>query len=224
MTFATFYDRLFDGVDADLVRRLEATSVIRKLDAHSYLFSQYSQAKGIYVLESGVIMIERSSAAGRRQILGFSYPGDYVGMTHHDCYEYSVQSLTDAEVREFPIQQFTQASDESPELKANVNKIGGTVFSHTIDQVFALGQKRAHERVCYLFDEIRRRGVGPDENTVDLPMRRQDIADYLGLTMETVSRAIRRLKNDGIIEIESNQRVRLLEPETVAELGSASGN
>ena len=224
MALAAFYDRLFDGVDDALVQRLEAASIVRKLAPHSYLFSQYSEARGIYVLEDGVIMIERSSAAGRRQILGFSYPGDYVGLTHHDCYEYSVQSLTDAEVREFPIRQFTIASDESPELKANVNKIGGTVFSHTIDQVFALGQKRAHERVCYLLDEIRRRGIGPDETTVDLPMRRQDIADYLGLTMETVSRAIRRLKNDGIIEIESNQRVRLLDVDTVAELGSASGN
>ena len=224
MGLAVFYDRLFDGVDPALVDRLEAASVVRKLAPHSYLFSQYSTAKGIYVLESGVIMIERSSAAGRRQILGFSYPGDYVGLTHHDCYEYSVQSLTDSEVREFPIQQFMQASEESAELKANVNKIGGSVFSHTIDQIFALGQKRAHERVCYLFDEIRRRGIGPDETTIDLPMRRQDIADYLGLTMETVSRAIRRLKSDGLIDIEGNQTVRLLDVEKITEIGSASGN
>ena len=223
MALESFYDRLFEGVDESLVRRLETLSMVRRLTPHSYLFSQYSKARGIYVLESGVIMIERSSAAGRRQILGFSYPGDYVGIVHHDCYEYSVQSLTDASVREFPIQQFMLACDNSPELKENVGKIGGAVFSHTIDQVFALGQKRAHERVCYLLDELRRRGIGPDDVTIDLPMRRQDIADYLGLTMETVSRTIRRLKTDGIIDIDSNQRVRLLDIDAIADLGSASG-
>jgi CRP/FNR family transcriptional regulator len=89
--------------------------------------------------------------------------------------------------------------------------------------VFALGQKKAHERVCYLLDEIRNRKVGPDDTTVELPMTRQDIADYLGLTMETVSRAMRKLKNDGIIAIEGNQTVRLLDPDEVAKQGSVSG-
>ena len=58
---------------------------------------------------------------------------------------------------------------------------------------------------------------------VELPMTRQDIADYLGLTMETVSRAMRKLKSDGIIDIEGNNRVRLVQPELVAEMGSVTG-
>ena len=147
MALADFYDRLVSGVDEDTVARLEQCSSLRVLDPHAYLFDQYSQARGAYVLEEGVIMIERSSAAGRRQILGFSYPGDFVGLTHDDYFEYSVQSLTRATVREFPLAEFTRLSDASPELKANINRIGGSVFSHAIDQVFALGQKKAHERV-----------------------------------------------------------------------------
>jgi CRP/FNR family transcriptional regulator len=224
MALADYYQRLFAGVDDAIVAELEQASVLRPLEPHAYLFDQYSEARGVYVLEEGVIMIERSSAAGRRQILGFSYPGDFVGLTHNDFFEYSVQSLAHSKVREFPIAEFARLSDVSPELKANVNRIGGGVFSHAIDQVFALGQKKAHERVCYLLCEIRGRGVGPDENTVELPMTRQDIADYLGLTMETVSRAIRRLRNDGLIDIESSQTVRLIEPDKVLALGSVTGN
>ena len=224
MALADYYSRLFEQVDADVVADLEGASIIRTLEPHTYLFDQYSEARGVYVLEEGVIMIERSSAAGRRQILGFSYPGDFVGLTHNDFFEYSVQSLTQARVREFPIAVFSRYSDRSPELKTNINRIGGGVFSHAIDQVFALGQKRAHERVCYLLQEIKNRGVGPDENTIELPMTRQDIADYLGLTMETVSRAIRRLRNDGIIEIESSQTVKLKNPDEIARLGSVSGD
>ncbi|MCH9695371.1 MAG: helix-turn-helix domain-containing protein [Gammaproteobacteria bacterium] len=224
MALAKYYNRLIAGVDSETVRKLEQASVLRTLEPHSYLFDQYSEARGVYVLEKGVIMIERSSAAGRRQILGFSYPGDFVGLTHNDFFEYSVQSLTQATVREFSMREFMRFSDASPALKSNVNRIGGGVFSHAIDQVFALGQKKAHERVCYLLQEIRNRDVGPDEHTVELPMTRQDIADYLGLTMETVSRAIRRLRNDGIIEIESSQTIKLVEPEVVSRLGSVTGD
>lgn len=160
MAFAEYYNRLFVDVDESIVAELEAASMLRDLDPHSYLFDQYSEARGVYVLEKGVIMIERSSASGRRQILGFSYPGDFIGLTHNDSFEYSVQSLTHAAVREFPMRKFMQLSDTSPALKANVNKIGGSVFAHAIDQVFALGQKKAHERVCFLLMEIKNRGVG----------------------------------------------------------------
>ena len=224
MALADFYDRLFAGVDEAIVDELERLSVVRRLRPHAYLFDQYSQARGVYVLEAGVIMIERSSAAGRRQILGFSYPGDFIGLRHNDFFEYSVQGLSDAEVREFPLADFNRMAELSPQLKENVDRVGGSVFSHTIDQVFALGQKKAHERVCYLLQEISNRGVCAEHGVVELPMTRQDIADYLGLTMETVSRAIRRLRTDGIIDIEGNHRVRLLQPDVVSQLGSVTGD
>ena len=224
MAFADFYRRLFEGVDEAIVAELERVSVRRSLDPHCHLFEQYSEARGVYVLEQGVIMVERSSAAGRRQILGFSYPGDFVGLTRNGAFEYSVQSLTRAVVREFPIAAFRRLSDASPELKANVNRIGGGVFAHALDQVFALGQKRAHERVCFLLAEIRRRGVGPDRDTVELAMTRQEIADYLGLSTETVSRAMRRLSDDGVIDIRNPQTVILLRPDIVLRLGSVNGD
>jgi len=223
MALGQFYDRLVSGVDDEIVAQLEQSSSLCDLEPHAYLFDQYSEARGAYVLEQGVIMIERSSASGRRQILGFSYPGDFVGLTHNDYFEYSVQSLTHATLREFPLAEFNQLADRSAELKANINRIGGSVFSHAIDHVFALGQKKAHERVCYLLQEIRNRKIGPDDKTVELPMTRQDIADYLGLTMETVSRAMRKLKNQGIISIESNQTICFLDANEVERLGSVSG-
>lgn len=223
MTFAPYYKRLLTGVDEDTVMRLEATSQVRVLDPHTYLFDQYSTARGVYVLEEGVIIIERSSAAGRRQILGFSYPGDFIGLIRENYFEYSVQSLTKSRIREFPLSEFQRSEETSEALKGNVFRIGGALFSHALDQVIALGQKKAHERVCYLLQEIHNRGVSEDPACVELPMTRQDMADYLGLTMETVSRAIRRLKKDGVIEIERKDRIRLRKPEVIRELGSVSG-
>jgi len=224
MAFARFYNRLIDGVEDTIVTQLEAASIVRTLSPHSYLFDQYSEARGVYVLEEGVIMIERSSAAGRRQILGFSYPGDFIGLTRENHFEYSVQSLTEAAIREFPMTEFNRLMELSLALKSNVNRVGGSVFSHALDQVFALGQKKAHERVCYLLQEIHNRGVADESDCVDLPMTRQDIADYLGLTMETVSRAMRRLKKDGVIDIEGYDHVRLLRPDVIADFGSVSGD
>jgi len=221
MALAKYYGRLFEGVDRGIVDQLEALSSLRELAPHSYLFNQYSEARGVFVLEQGVIMIERSSAAGRRQIIAFSYPGDFVGLSHNDYFEYSVESLTHATIREFPRREFLALSDRSPQLKSNMSAIGGSVFSHALDQLFALGQKKAHERVCFLLQEIRDRHVGPSDRTVQLLMTRQDIADYLGLTMETVSRAFMKLKKEGTIAIENNHTIHILNADYVEEMACA---
>ncbi len=216
--------RLFAGVDERIVAWLKCSSVLHRVRAHKFVFDQYSRARAIYVVEKGVVMVERSAPCGQRQVFGFSYPGDFIGLSPNDGhFEYSLQSLSEAEVREFPIYRLSRCAGESEALEINMRRIRGSISSHAIDLMVALGQKKAHERVCYLLQEIRERGVGPSETVVDLPMSRQDMADYLGLTIETVSRAIRRLRDDGVIEIEGSYRVHLLKPDVVHSAGRVSG-
>ena len=204
---------------------LKRCSILRRVRAQNYVFDQYSPAKSIYVVERGVVMVERSASSGNRQVFGFSFPGDCIGLSPNDGhFEYSLRSLSDAELREFSISRLARCASESAALETNMRRIRGSISSHAIDLMFALGRKKAHERVCYLLQEIYGRGVGPSETVIDLPMSRQDMADYLGLTIETVSRAIRRLRDEGVIEVESGyRRVRLLRPESVQSLGGVSG-
>lgn len=216
--------RLFEGVDARTVAWLKRCSELRRVRAQKYVFDQYSRARSVYVVERGVVMVERSTPAGQRQVFGFSYPGDCIGLSPKDGrFEYSLRSLSEAELREFSISRLTRCASESAVLENNMRRIRGSISSHAINLMFALGQKKAHERVCYLLQEIRERGVGPCDTVIDLPMSRQDMADYLGLTIETVSRAIRRLRDDDVIEVESSYRLRLLKPDTVRSLGAVSG-
>ncbi len=217
--------RLFEGVDPRTVAWLRRCSGLRRVRALNYVFDQYSPAKSIYVVEKGVVMVERSTPAGQRQVFGFSWPGDCIGLSPNEGrFEYSLRSLSEAELREFSISRLARCASESPALETNMRRIRGSISSHAINLMFALGRKKAHERVCYLLQEIRERCVGPDDTVIDLPMSRQDMADYLGLTVETVSRAIRSLRDDGVIEVESSyRRLYLLKPDAVQSLGGVSG-
>ncbi len=87
--------------------------------------------------------------------------------------------------------------------------------------MFALGQKKAHERVCFLLQQLSDRQPPQQRHLIELVMTRQDIADYLGLTIETVSRAFSKLKKDGVIEVYSAHTVELLDTATLQAMALA---
>ncbi|GMG86296.1 Crp/Fnr family transcriptional regulator [Biformimicrobium ophioploci] len=215
-----FHSKLFRGLGNDELALLAGICQRRRLPTGEQLFRQYSPAQHVYVVVSGTLMIERLSRSGRRQVIAFAYPGDYIGFTNTDDYEYSVVCLREAELQTFPRRDFLQLVDRFPTLKTNARQIGGNVLAQTLDQLFALGQKKAHERLCFLLAQIGRRQCGTQTTDIELIMSRQDIADYLGLTIETVSRAFARLKTMGIIEIISAHRIHVLDRSVLEELAS----
>ena len=166
-------------------------------------------------------MVERSSPSGRRQILAFIFPGNFVGFTHNDFFEYSVQSLTPVRLAEYSRHDFIALTEDIPRLKKNIDTITSNVMLRLFDQLFALGQKKAHERVCFLLQQLKER-YGGNALNFDLVMTRQDIADHLGLTLETVSRAFTRLQKEGVIKISSAHQVEILQPDILFELAFAS--
>lgn len=175
----------------------------------------------MYMLEEGLLMMERSSSIGRRQVMAFMQPGNFIGITHNEHYEFTVSALTPAKVRVLPIKPFIELQDEIPQLKENVRRIGGNILAHTLDQVFALGQKKAHERLCFLLKQLSDRLPQQRQHLIELAMTRQDIADYLGLTIETVSRAFAKLKREKIIDIYSAHTVEILDMDTIETLALA---
>lgn len=210
----TIYSGLKDSERA----RVDALASLKSLQANAYLLHQHSEARHIYMLEEGVLIMERTSASGRRQVMAFIYPGNFIGIAQNEFYEFSVKALTSARLQEIPAKAFITLQDEMPQLKENVRRIGGNILAHTLDQVFALGQKKAHERICFLLQQLLDRKSGNDAGMIDLVMTRQDIADYLGLTIETVSRAFSKLKREGIINIHSAHTVEILRPDEVREM------
>ncbi|GAB3096463.1 hypothetical protein GCM10027217_11560 [Pseudomaricurvus hydrocarbonicus] len=154
-------------------------------------------------------------------MIGFSFPGDLIGITSNQEFEYSVIALKESHLQVFPHREFLDIIDNNSNFKSRVRVTGCNILAHTLDQLFALGQKKAHERLCFLLQQISLRQPGSNPDVIDLIMNRQDIADYLGLTIETVSRAFTKLKNSNIIHIESAHKVRVIDRLILEELASA---
>jgi CRP/FNR family transcriptional regulator len=212
---------IYSGLTDKEVAQLDALVSYKNLGTGDYLFHQHTQARSVYMLEEGMLMMERSSSTGRRQVMAFMHPGNFIGITHKEHYEFTVSALTPATIRDIPLKPFITLQDNVPRLKDNVRSIGGNILAHTLDQVFALGQKKAHERLCFLLKQLSDRLPRQTSHMLELVMTRQDIADYLGLTIETVSRAFGKLKREGIIDIYSAHTVEILDVTTVEELALA---
>ena len=212
---------IYTDLSAAEAARLDALVTCKSLLTGDYLFHQHTPGRSVYMLEEGILMMERSSSTGRRQVMAFMQPGNFIGITHNEHYEFTVSALNPAKVRELPIKPFMVLQDEIPQLKENVRRIGGNILAHTLDQVFALGQKKAHERVCFLLKQLSDKLPRQRQHLIELVMTRQDIADYLGLTIETVSRAFGKLKREEIIDIYSAHTVEILDVGTLEELALA---
>ena len=212
---------IYSGLSDEDIAALDALVSYSSLDTGDYLFHQHTQARYVYMLEEGMLMMERSSSTGRRQVMAFTHPGNFIGITHNEHYEFTVSALAPSRIREIPIKPFIALQDDLPQLKENVRRIGGNILAHTLDQVFALGQKKAHERVCFMIKQLSDRMPKQRKHLIDLVMTRQDIADYLGLTIETVSRAFGKLKREGIIDIYSAHTVEILDMPALEELALA---
>jgi CRP/FNR family transcriptional regulator len=206
--------------DAEL-KQLKAIAKQLTLEEGEYLFHQHSEAKHVYNVTSGALIFERTSAEGNRQVLAFVFPGNYIGITNSDFFEYNVRSLTPVTLCEFPLRKFMALADQLPKLKKSMETIRDNVLARALDQIFTLGQKKAHERVCFLIMQLFERQQQEKNSTLELVMQRQDIANYLGLTTETVSRAFTKLKTDGLLEVNGNS-IKIVDIETVERLARAN--
>lgn len=212
---------IYSGLSADERARLDSLVTRRRVEAGAYLFHQHTPARSVHMLEEGMMMMERSSSTGRRQVMAFMHPGNLIGINYREHYEFTVSALRPSLVRDIPLKPFIALQDEVPQLKDNVRSISGNILAHTLDQVFALGQKKAHERVCFLLKQLSSWQPSASAHRLELAMTRQDIADYLGLTIETVSRAFGKLKREGIIDIHSAHTIEILDRATMNELALA---
>ncbi|WP_187276567.1 Crp/Fnr family transcriptional regulator [Parahaliea maris] len=209
---------LYKGLSDAELRDLADIAKLRIRSEQQYLFTQHTTADQVFNLVTGTALVERMSSSGRRQVLAFLFPGDFVGLSNSDLREYAVKTLTEVTAYEFNQQKLRSLTETSPQLKENMKDISANVLAHALDQVFILGQKKADERICFLVMMFLQRMPGATLEHIDLPMTRQDIADYLGLTVETVSRSLAKLKRENIISTPSRHGLRVEDYDEVRRL------
>lgn len=171
------------------------------------LYEEGTPCKYGYTINSGVLMLERLSMDGRRQVLAFVYPGDFIGIEVSGRHLVSAVALKDATMTCFPLREIDLLARERQSIDQALKQVTNRILAYALDQICVLGRMDARQRLMFLFVHLMHRQSLSEPVDIDLPMTRQDIADFLGLTMETISRTLSRLKSEGIISQSTSHSV-----------------
>jgi CRP/FNR family transcriptional regulator, nitrogen fixation regulation protein len=167
------------------------------------IYSAGAPADYVYRIKKGAVRTYKWLDDGRRQIDAFHLEGDIFGLTSEDRHRFSAETIVETTVWLIKRQNFELADVDGALLQY---LLGSTAQSlnHAEDHLLLLGRKSAIEKVAAFLLEMDQRLA--NTGTISLPMTRRDIADYLGLTLETVSRALSKLKKAGAISFAGNQQ------------------
>lgn len=192
--------------EAYVPRRFDAercTSGLVRYGAGQTIFSQGDRPDAVHVVDSGLVALSLRHEDGRRHIIFLAGPGDIL------CAPFSARAPADAEV--LTASQVRHISSRAMEhdagLGARINDQLQRQYERTLKHVFVLGQREAGQRVSWFLASC-----AAGHSKFMLPLSRQDMADYLGLTIETVSREFTRLKRMGVIGYERHGAVSVLKP------------
>ena len=174
----------------------------------------------IYSITSGSLKCFKLLPDGRRQVTGFMFPGDFLGLTKSDSYINSVEAVTHATLCRMSRKDLNKYADTISNLDRRLHEMASEALADVQDQILMLGRKTSEERVAtFLLSLSRRAGErGGPTNPVEIPMSRDDIGDFLGLTTETVSRTFSRLRKRELIGQDKERRTEILDFDTLREI------
>lgn len=182
------------------------------------VYAEGEPAGNVYKVVSGVVRISKLLPDGRRQISAFHTAGDMFGFETDDLHHASAEAVTPVKVVAYKWQTLLQAGTQSASLVRDLLNLTMIGLRRTQEHLLLLGRKNALERVAAFLLEMA--GRGKPGSVLELAMPRHDIADYLGLTLETVSRMFAELKSLGAIKLDGARRVHLVDEERLAAMGS----
>ena len=195
---------------------------LRGVEAKELLFAEGDPLSYVYRVETGAVALYRVLADGRRQVMGFAYPGDIVGLGIDDEYGMNAQAVKPTRVRCLSLASLRQAATTDPALGLKLYEAMARELAATRDLMLTTGQRSAMERVAGFLMALSKRNQrnGQDPSNFELPMTRTDIGDFLSLTIETVSRTFTKLKSMRLIELPQSNCVKLVNVNALEELAA----
>jgi CRP/FNR family nitrogen fixation transcriptional regulator len=169
------------------------------------IFGEGEAADYVYQVISGSVRTYRILRDGRRQIDEFHFAGDYFGIEAGDLHRVTAEAMTDTSVRMVRRGTLSELAGQRGDVARAIFRLTVEGLQRSQDHVLMLGRKSACERVAGLLVDLAERTGAKKE--LDVPMSRQDMADYLGLTIETVSRTLTQLQADGVIAIPTTRHI-----------------
>ncbi|MFV0281021.1 MAG: Crp/Fnr family transcriptional regulator [Rhodoblastus sp.] len=184
-------------------------------------FAQGDAASRIFCLAEGVMCIYKLLPDGRRQVTGFALPGDFFELTRQDVHTQTAEAITPASVCACPRSQFRRLMEGNAEALRRMNEIVARELGGAYERMMMLGRYMAEEKMAAFLLSWResQRLSGHRDEVTPIPMSRRDMADYLGLTIETVSRTFTKLERAGVIEIVSGG-VRIVDERRAEQMAS----
>nr|WP_309391972.1 helix-turn-helix domain-containing protein [Chelatococcus sambhunathii] len=192
------------------------------LAAKETLFLQGDVADAVYNVTCGMLRLYKLLPDGRRQIVGFLLPGDFVGLSLSERFGFSADAIETVSACRLDRATFARFVDLKPHLLRRLHEAATHELTVAQDHMVLLGRRSAEEKVAAFLLSMRERlrRLGGSSVTIPLPMTRQDLADHLGLTLETVSRVISRLARDRIILVVPDG-IRILDLSRLERLGAS---
>lgn len=191
----------------------------RKLVARQHIFHQGDEQTHVYVVKSGFVRLYSLLNNGRCQVIGFKSPGDFVAFEYGARHRFSAQAVTTTEMRSIPTSVFFATACGDPQFLLKLYNVVCEDLSHAHDLVLTIAKRDAEGSLAAFVLEIDARAANRGKGDfVSLPMLRGDIANYLGLTNETVSRVFTHFKKRGLIEVRGRYGIRLLDRRTLRSI------
>lgn len=187
----------------------------------SMIFMEGASADAVYNVTTGLVRLFRLLPGGQRQIVGFALPGDFLGLPPGDRYGFSADTAVKTTACRFPRQNFIAFAESHGPFLRRLHDAAARALDLAHDQMTQLGPRRAEAKVAAFIFAMRRRWLRLNgaSTLVPLPMGRQDIGDYLGLSIATVSRTLTRLDRQRVILIVP-KGVRILESSRLEQLAA----
>ncbi|MCC7271665.1 MAG: helix-turn-helix domain-containing protein [Alphaproteobacteria bacterium] len=201
----------------DVLRTIQPVGVVSSYDRGQGIFREGDGATHWYEVVSGVARTCKLLADGRRQIGEFLLPGDVFGFEVGDTHTIDVEAISPAAITRFSRARVRLLVECEAGLATQLQQLAFETVSKAHARLLVLARQTAQERVVSFILEMARR-LAPHDDTILLPMTRQDIADYLCLTIETVCRTMSDLKRERLIRVPSPQHLVLVDRDSLEDM------
>ena len=184
------------------------------------IFDEGEPASHVFNVTEGLIKVYKLLPDGRRQVTGFLIAGDFLGLANDETYAYSAEAVTGAKLCRFSRKKLEGMLERFPQVERQLLSVASHELAAAQEQMLLLGRKTAKEKIASFLLGLSKRyeARGLSSNPLHLPMSRNDIGDYLGLTTETVSRTFTQLKLSGSIRLLPGSMVELTDPEALEDI------
>lgn len=191
----------------------------RDVSAGTTLYEEGDNVDFVYLLSRGQLALERLTASGDRQILAFVFPGDFIGLDLGGKHISGATTLTDCTVKAIRRTALDALIKDRQALAEALSEQTRRIVAYMLDHICALGRMTARQRLVFFLLHIQERykQAGLETDPMQFAMTRQDIADFLGIRVETAIRNLSTLAKESLISVEADTRIQLNNTDTLAD-------